>query len=93
MLTAPAASLTRCASRAASSRLLSHSGFSSASFPTFIKHNSNIAIFKRMASSIPSTMKAIQIEEQGGPDVMKLKEIPVPRPGKGEVLIKVEYSG
>lgn len=38
-------------------------------------------------------MKAIVIDEQGGPEVMQLKEIPVPKPGKGEVLIKVEYSG
>lgn len=38
-------------------------------------------------------MKAIVIDEQGGPEVMQLKEIPVPKPGKGEVLIEVEYSG
>lgn len=38
-------------------------------------------------------MKAIVIDEQGGPEVMQLKEIPVPKPGKGEVLIHVEYSG
>jgi len=38
-------------------------------------------------------MKAIQIEKQGGPEVMELKEIPVPQPAAGQVLIKVEYAG
>ena len=45
------------------------------------------------SSSIPKIMKALQIQEQGGPEVMEIKEIATPQPGAGEVLIKVEYSG
>ena len=38
-------------------------------------------------------MKAVAITGPGGPDVLKLAERPVPRPGKGEVLIKVAAAG
>jgi NADPH2:quinone reductase len=38
-------------------------------------------------------MRAIQITETGGPDVMKVRDIPVPRPGTGEALIRVEACG
>ncbi|HEY5976625.1 MAG TPA: zinc-binding dehydrogenase [Solirubrobacterales bacterium] len=38
-------------------------------------------------------MKAIQIEEFGGPDVLKHVEIDDPTPGDGEVLIEVTRSG
>lgn len=38
-------------------------------------------------------MKAIQIHETGGPEVLKLVEVPVPVPGPGQVLIRVEAVG
>ena len=38
-------------------------------------------------------MKAIQITEFGGPDVMKLVELPDPTPGEGEVLLDVTAIG
>ena len=38
-------------------------------------------------------MKAIQIIEFGGPDVMKLVELPDPTPGEGEVLLDVTAIG
>ena len=38
-------------------------------------------------------MKAIQISEFGGPDVMKLVELPDPVPGSGEVLLDVTAVG
>jgi len=38
-------------------------------------------------------MKAIQISEFGGPDVMKLVELPDPVPGAGEVLLDVTAVG
>jgi NADPH:quinone reductase len=38
-------------------------------------------------------MKAIQIEEFGGPDVLKHVDVPDPVPGEGEVLIEVARSG
>src|ERR1700704_3669103 len=37
-------------------------------------------------------MKAIQISEQGGPEVLQLVELPDPQPGPGEVLIKVDAA-
>lgn len=42
---------------------------------------------------IPSTMTAIIAERPGGPDVLRAVERPVPRPGSGEVLIKVAAAG
>jgi NADPH:quinone reductase len=38
-------------------------------------------------------MKAIRINETGGPEVMHLEEIETPVPGEGEVLIKVAAVG
>jgi NADPH2:quinone reductase len=38
-------------------------------------------------------MRAIQMTEFGGPEVLKLSELPVPVPGPGEVLIKVTRAG
>jgi len=37
-------------------------------------------------------MKAIQMTEQGGPDVLHLVELPDPQPGPGQVLIKVDAA-
>jgi NADPH2:quinone reductase len=38
-------------------------------------------------------MKAIRIHRTGGPEVMQLEELPTPKPGDGEVLVRVEASG
>ena len=38
-------------------------------------------------------MRAIQMTEFGGPEVLQLAELPVPAPGKDEVLIKVTRAG
>ena len=32
------------------------------------------------------------MSEKGGPEVNKMVEIPTPKPGNDEVLIKVEYT-
>lgn len=38
-------------------------------------------------------MKAIQIGATGGPEVLQLAELPIPEPGAGQVLIRVEAVG
>src|ERR671933_88697 len=38
-------------------------------------------------------MRAIQMTEFGGPEVLKLVDLPVPEAGDGEVLIRVERAG
>jgi NADPH:quinone reductase len=38
-------------------------------------------------------MKAIRITTPGASDVMKLEEIPTPKPGKGELLVKLAAAG
>src|ERR1700739_3542740 len=38
-------------------------------------------------------MKAIQIHAIGGPEVLQLAELPIPEPGPGQVLIRVEAVG
>ena len=38
-------------------------------------------------------MKAIQITQTGGPEVMSIREVPTPVPGPGEVLIRVAARG
>src|SRR6266850_3125396 len=43
--------------------------------------------------TIPKTMRAAAIDRFGGPEVLKRHTLPVPIPGPGEVLIKVNTAG
>ncbi|MER3557749.1 MAG: NADPH:quinone reductase, partial [Thermus sp.] len=38
-------------------------------------------------------MKAIRVHAYGGPETLRLEELPLPEPGPGEVLVRVEYVG
>jgi NADPH:quinone reductase len=38
-------------------------------------------------------VKAVQIDEFGGPEVLKVVDLPKPEPGKGQVLIEVSRAG
>ncbi len=38
-------------------------------------------------------MKAIRVHQLGGPEVLKLEEIPDPQPGPGEAVVRVEAAG
>jgi len=42
---------------------------------------------------LPQTMTLIEITEPGGPDVLQPREVPLPAPGPGEVLIRVHAAG
>lgn len=42
---------------------------------------------------MPKTMRAIEITQAGGPDVLKLTERPMPEPEQGQVVIKVAWAG
>ena len=38
-------------------------------------------------------MKAIRIEQYGGPEVLQLRETPTPHPSEGQALVRLEASG
>jgi NADPH2:quinone reductase len=38
-------------------------------------------------------MRAIVVHEFGGPDVMKMENVPTPRPGPAEVLVRIRAAG
>ena len=38
-------------------------------------------------------MWAIQIDKQGGPEVMEWRELPDPKPGPGDLLVEVAAAG
>lgn len=38
-------------------------------------------------------MKAIRVEKVGGPEVLQLRDVPLPEPGKGQARIKLETIG
>src|SRR6266850_1638929 len=42
---------------------------------------------------IPNTMRAIEVTQPGGPEVLKIGTRPVPQPKAGEVLIRVAAAG
>src|SRR5687767_2581247 len=38
-------------------------------------------------------MKAIRVSEYGGPNVLKLEDIDAPKPGDGQVLVRIHAAG
>jgi len=38
-------------------------------------------------------MRAIRVHEFGGPDAMKLEEVPTPKPADGQALVRIEAAG
>lgn len=38
-------------------------------------------------------MRAIVIEKAGGPEALEIKEVPTPKPGPGQVLVRVKAAG
>jgi NADPH:quinone reductase len=44
-------------------------------------------------SSTPQTMTAVAITTPGGPEVLKAMSLPTPKPGPGQVLVKVAAAG
>ena len=46
-----------------------------------------------LLSSSKGSMKAIQIKQTGGPEVMELVDLPVPQPKPNEAVVKIQASG
>jgi NADPH2:quinone reductase len=46
-----------------------------------------------MPQPIPQQMKAAAIDRFGGPEVLHVETLPVPRPGPGQVLIRLDAAG
>jgi NADPH2:quinone reductase len=44
-------------------------------------------------ASVLASMRAIEIAQPGGPEVLRLTERPMPQPADGEVLIRVQAAG
>lgn len=38
-------------------------------------------------------MRAIRVHQPGGPEAMRLEELPVPEPGPGQALVRLSYAG
>ena len=45
------------------------------------------------SSNVSSTAKIVRFHECGGPEVLKLEEVPTPEPGQGEVRLRVQAIG
>ncbi|KAL2424489.1 hypothetical protein ABEF95_011040 [Exophiala dermatitidis] len=41
---------------------------------------------------VPKTMKAVQLHEYGGPEVLRVETLPIPTPSTGEVLMRVRAT-
>lgn len=44
-------------------------------------------------SSVPATMRAMQIDKPGPPEGLRLRSVPVPTPGPGQALVQIAYVG
>jgi NADPH2:quinone reductase len=47
----------------------------------------------RLRRGVKGSMRAIRVEAPGGPEVMKVVEVPTPSPGEGQALVRVEAAG
>jgi NADPH:quinone reductase-like Zn-dependent oxidoreductase len=43
--------------------------------------------------ALPSRMRQIRFTRPGGPEVIALEEADLPKPGPGQILVKVAYAG
>jgi len=46
-----------------------------------------------MSNPVGETMQAVRLHEPGGAEALRVETIPIPRPGAGEALVKVEAAG
>jgi NADPH:quinone reductase len=46
-----------------------------------------------MVQVLPEFMNAVGFDAPGAPDVLRLEQLAMPRPGAGQVLVKVAYAG
>lgn len=44
-------------------------------------------------SEIPATMRAVRVHEPGGPEALRVDEVPVPTPGPHQALVRLEAAG
>jgi NADPH:quinone reductase len=44
-------------------------------------------------TAVPETMRAVRIHEHGGPEAMRVEDVPVSRPGAGEALVRLDAVG
>ena len=49
--------------------------------------------YHELETLFPNQLRAIVFDHHGGPDVMSLRDVPIPEPQDGEVLIRVRYAG
>jgi NADPH:quinone reductase-like Zn-dependent oxidoreductase len=52
-----------------------------------------VALSQHAGAAVPQTMRAAAIDKAGGPEVITLHTLPVPRPDADEVLIAVHTAG
>lgn len=46
-----------------------------------------------MPDALPETMTAMGFDTPGGPEVLRPERLPVPRPGAGQLLVRVAHAG
>lgn len=51
------------------------------------------SVFAPVPDVVPATMRALQFHAPGPPDVLRVEAVPVPQPGRGELLVRVGAAG
>jgi len=51
------------------------------------------SFFNGKQTAHDGSMKAIRVQEFGGPDVLRLEEVPTPQPGAGQALVRMHAVG
>lgn len=53
----------------------------------------SVGLMRLVSDTLPNTMAVAEFDGAGGPEVIRTARRPLPRPGPGEVLIRVEAAG
>ena len=58
-----------------------------------ISGRNDVGTADRKVMDVPDSMSAVVMHEVGGPEVLRLETVPVPRPSFGQVLVRVGAAG
>src|SRR5262245_57224734 len=62
-------------------------------FPGNAELSAAVCRIRTSTEKIENTMKAVYIEQTGGPEVLKYGDLPTPEAGPGQALVKLAASG
>ena len=90
-MTAPLSTVPANTSKQVATATMTHSPMTRRAFGTLMIAAGTAS--GRTTAAEGNTMRAVVLEKYGGPDVLRVSQIPIPVPNAGQVQIQVAYAG